>query len=150
MSQWPSVGRQIIPLSDFRKQAFLDWLTTPPREREHRTLDAFAEAIDVHANTLTAWKRDADFLAEWEKRYLSGIGSPERKQNIMDTLLRTATDQDDPKHVQAAKTYFEIEGSMRPQKMQVEVTRAVRDLSDAELAGLIAEKAEREQESRAS
>lgn len=61
----------------------------------------------------------------------------------MNTLMATATDADDPKHVQAAKAFFEIEGSLRPQKNQVDikVTAAPSELSDDDLERLMSDKA---------
>ena len=113
-------------------------------------MEDLAEQLGVTRRTLTAWKTDdKEFMEAWEKRYLSTIGNPERKQNIMDTLLRTATDQDDPKHVQAAKTYFEIEGSMKPARMEVEFRRDTSKLSDEELDALITQKAMNEKHLRA-
>lgn len=130
----------VVPISDFRKQAFLDWLCTPPRERDPKTFKAFAESIGVDRRTLQNWRDDKEFLEEWEKRYLKTIGDPSRKSQIMETLLQTATDPDDPKHVQAAKTYFEIEGSVKPAKMQVEVSGSAKELTDEQLQALIAQK----------
>jgi hypothetical protein len=140
---------EIIPISDFRKQAYLDWLCTPPKERHPSTKVAFAETIGVTHRTLNNWTDDKEFLEEWEKRYLRTIGDPSRKSQIMDTLLRTATDPDDPKHVQAAKAYFEIEGSIKPAKMDVQVTqRPARELTDEQLAELVTLHVVAEQEQR--
>jgi hypothetical protein len=70
---------------------------------------------------------------------------------IMKTLEKTATDPDDPKHVTAAKTYFEIEGSVKPAKMDVQVTqRPAKELTDEQLAELIALNAQAEKDQRAS
>ena len=136
---------KVVPITDFRKQAFLEWLCTPVRERDPKTMADLAEQLQLTRRTLTNWKTDdKEFIEEWEKRYLRTIGNPERKAKIMDTLLATATDADDPKHVQAAKTYFEIEGSVKPAKMQVEVRKEASELTDAELAQLISLKAEAE------
>jgi len=66
----------------------------------------------------------------------------------MATLWRTATDPDDAKHVQAAKAYFEIEGSMKPAKMEVTVQRPAAELTDDQLATLLAERAEAEKAQR--
>lgn len=140
--------RPPTPLSDWRKQAFLDWLCTPPGEREPRTLIEFAGSVGHDRRTLQNWREDKEFLEAWEKRYLKTIGDPSRKQSIMDTLLRTATDPDDPKHVQAAKAYFEIEGSIKPAKMEVSVTRPASSLSDEELDALLAEAASTEKQAR--
>jgi hypothetical protein len=142
---------KMVPVSDFRKQAYLDWLCTPPSERQPSTKVAFAEQIGVSHRTLNNWTDEKDFLEEWEKRYLKTIGDPSRKSQIMDTLLRTATDPDDPKHVQAAKAYFEIEGSIKPAKMEVQVTqRPAKELTDEQLAELIAANAKAEQEQRSA
>lgn len=130
----------VIPITDFRKQTFLHWLCTPPKEREPKTQELLASQLGIGRETLSRWKEDKEFLEAWEKLYLKTIGNPERKQKIMDTLYKTATDPDDPKHVQAAKQYFEIEGSVKPAKMQVEVTKSASNLTDEELDEILAQK----------
>jgi hypothetical protein len=145
----PSGENKIVPITDFRKQAYLDWLCTPPKERTPSTKVALAETIGVTHRTLNNWTDDKEFLEEWEKRYLKSIGDPSRKSQIMDTLLRTATDPDDPKHVQAAKAYFEIEGSLKPTRMEVQVTqRPASELTDEQLSELLTLNAKAEQEQR--
>lgn len=142
-------ARESYPLSHPKKQAFLDWLLTPKKERHPSTMDGLAEVLQLERRTLTKWKtEDREFMEEWEKRYLKSIGSPERKQSIMDTLYKTATDPDDPKHVAAAKQYMEIEGSLKPVKHQVEVTKNPVNLTDAELDDLLAEMITREHNER--
>jgi hypothetical protein len=140
----------VVPITDFRKQTFLKWLCTPAKERDPKTMELLAEQLGLSRRTLTNWKDDKEFLEAWEKRYLKTIGDPSRKQEIMDVLYRTATDADDPKHVQAAKQYFEIEGSVKPQKMQIEVSRPAKELSDAELDAILADKISSEKTQRAS
>ena len=141
----------VIPITDFRKQTLLKWLCTPVSEREPKTLTALAEQLGFDRRTLQLWKaEDKEFIEAWEKLYLKTIGDPGRKQAIMDTLYKTATDPDDPKHVQAAKQYFEIEGSVKPQKMQVEVSRPAKELTDEELDAILAEKISAEKQQRAS
>jgi hypothetical protein len=131
----------VIPISDFRKQAVLAWLCTPVKEREPRTVTALAETLGVDRQTIHAWKENKEFMEAWEKRYLHTIGDPSRKSEIMDTLYATATDKDDPKHVAAAKQYFEIEGSVKPAKVEVQVTGSAKELTDEQLAVLLADKA---------
>lgn len=140
----------VIPITDFRKQAYLEWLCTPPKEREPKHKIELAKQLNIDRQTLTAWQNDKEFLEEWERLYLKTIGNPERKQEIMDTLYRTAIDNDDPKHVSAAKQYFEIEGSVKPQRMQVELSGSAKELTDEQLDALIADKAVSMKESRAS
>ena len=126
-----------------QKQRFIIWLLTPPKEREPRTQAELAEELGVNPSDLSQWKSDEEFLKEWNRQYLRTVGSPETKTRIMQTLLQTATDGEDPKHVQAAKTYFEIEGSLRPSKAQVDVSVTAKpsELSDADLKRLVKLKA---------
>lgn len=126
---------------DFRQQAFLDWLCTPVKEREPRHMKDLEEQLGVTRRTMTNWKVDREFLEEWERRYLKEIGNPERKSEIMDTLYKTAIDPDDPKHVQAAKQYFEIEGSLKPAQMEVSIRKEASELTDEQLAQVAAMKA---------
>jgi len=142
-------GNKHTPLTDFRKQRVLNWLCTPAKERKPKTIIELAEELQITRRTISTWKNDdKEFMEEWEKRYLRTIGNPERKSDIMNTLLKTATDPDDPKHVQAAKAYFEIEGSLKPAKMEVQVTRPAAELTDAELDAILAEKISSEKQAR--
>lgn len=141
---------KVIPITDFRKQAFLGWLCTPVKERDPKTKGALAEKLGIDRQTLSAWVKDKEFLEEWERRYLATIGDPSRKSEIMDTLYRTATDPDDPKHVQAAKQYFEIEGSVKPAKIDLQVSGSPKELTDEQLAEIIQLKAVGEMENRKS
>ena len=123
---------------------FIEWLLVPKAERQPRTQNELAEKLGVTPSDLSAWKRDVEFLQAWDAMYLKTIGSPETKMKIMQTLMQTATDEDDPKHVQAAKTFFEIEGSLRPSKTQVDVNvhgTKPSELTDAQLDELLAAKA---------
>ncbi len=125
------------------KRRFMLWLLTPPPERDPRKMHEMAAELGVTRQTLLNWRKDEEFLAEWNRLYLEKISSPETKSSIMATLARTATDPDDPKHVQAAKAYFEIEGSLRPKgSVDVKVqTTPVSNLSDDQLEALLALKA---------
>lgn len=135
----------IVPITDFRKQAFLKWLCTPIKEREPRTMELLAEQLQTTRRTLTTWKTDdKEFIEAWEKMYLRTIGNPERKQSIMDTLYKTATDGDDPKHVAAAKQYFEIEGSIKPSRVEVSMSKPATELTDEQLDEILAVKAQSE------
>ena len=121
------------------------WLLTPKDEREPKTQSELAVELGVGAPKLSQWKADADFLKEWNAAYLRTISNPGTKMNIMSTLIETATDVDDPKHVQAAKAYFEIEGSLRPKgSVDVNVQSAktpASELSEEQLQQLLAVKA---------
>jgi hypothetical protein len=138
-----------VPLSDWRKQRLLEWLCTVVPDRKPKFLGELAEEMGVTRRVLTKWKgEDKEFQEEWEKRYRRGIGSPERKQEILDTLFRTATDQDDPKHVAAAGKYLDYVDDAKPSKMEVTVNKEAAVLTDEQLAELITEKAQAEQANR--
>jgi hypothetical protein len=127
------------PIDDFRKQRLLEWLLTPIPDREPKTLQGLADEVGMTRRQLTTWKSEADFLEEWERQYRNSVGSPERKQAVIDTLFKTATDQDDPKHVQAAGKYLEAVDAIAPQKMDITVKGGkVSELSDEQLAELMA------------
>jgi hypothetical protein len=133
------------------KRRVIEWLLKPRDEREPRRQADLARSLDLDPSTITAWKSESDFLKAWNDEYLKTIGSPETKNEIMATLLRTATDPDDPKHVTAAKAYFEIEGSLRPQKNQVDINVSAKppsELTDDELQRLMSAKAEDELSAR--
>jgi len=137
-----------IPISDWRKQRLIEWLCTIGPDRQPKTQRLLAEEIGITEFYISKWKNDKEFLDEWERRYKRGIGSPERKQQILDTLFKTATDQDDPKHVAAAAKYLDYVDDARPSKMEVTVTKEASKLTDDQLVLLISEKAEAEQSSR--
>ena len=124
--------------------------SAPPRRNGNpRRTPTWPSSLGVDRRTLQNWRDDKEFLEAWEKLYLKTIGDPSKKSEIMETLFKTATDNDDPKHVQAAKAYFEIEGSIKPAKMQVEVSnKPTQELTDDQLAVLIAERAEAEKNQR--
>jgi transposase-like protein len=134
------VVRRVIENKDFLWEAYVAWLCTPVSEREPRTQTELAEQFAVAPNTLREWRQNPDFLRLWETQFRRTVGSPERMQKVLDTLYRTATDPDDPKHVQAAAKYVEIVEGARPQKVEVSLSRAV-DLTDEQLEEMLASKA---------
>jgi len=138
-----------VDMSDFRVQRFLDWLVTVPDERDPPNQEAFAESIGLTKNTIGAWKRDADFLVEWERRYRKKVGSPEKQQQVLEALHQTATDRTDPRQVPAARAYLEAVDAIKPKKVDVTVqTKPAKDLSNDDLAMLLAEAALLETERR--
>ena len=138
-----------VDMSDFRVQRFLDWLVTVPDERDPPTQEALAVEMGLTKNTIGAWKRDADFLVEWERRYRKKVGSPEKQQQVLEALHQTATDRTDPRQVPAARAYLEAVDAIKPKKVDVTVqTKPAKDLSNDDLAMLLAEAALLETERR--
>lgn len=131
---------------DIVDQRLLAWLLTPPADREPHTMVELAREMGTSPAALTKRKEKAEFLKEWEAEYLRTVGSPEVKMKIMRALESIASDPDDPKVVQAARAFFEIQGTVKPQgTVEVNVnTKPPTELTDDELRRLVAMKAEDE------
>lgn len=136
-------------LNDWKVKLFLDWLVTVPAEREPEKQSDFAEQHGIPTTYLGDWKRDPDFLVEWERRYRKKVGSPEKQQAVLEALHQTATDRTDPRQVPAARAYLEAIDAIKPKKMDVTIeTKPAKNLSDEDLALLLAEAAALETERR--
>lgn len=133
---------------DAKQARFIEWLSTPLRERDPRTQEELARRMHVSPNKLSRWKRDVEFLRAWEAHYLSTIGSPERKLPLLDALHRTGSDADDPHHVAAAKAYMDIVDGLRPQQIEVTVKRPAQELTDEQLDLILTRHAETERKLR--
>lgn len=132
-----------------KQQRLIEWLCTPKKEREPSTQEALARRLRLGTTTIARWKNDPEFLKRWEAHYLATVGSPERKQTLMDTLFRTGSDADDPRHVQAAAKYMEIAEGLRPQQIEVNVNhRPVKDWTDEMIDAALARHAENERHLR--
>ena len=67
------------------------------------------------------------------------IGDAGRRQAVLETLYRSATNEKNPRHVTAAKLYLEAIGAIAPPKLDVTVSgKALGMLDDDELESLIA------------
>ena len=131
---------------DIARRRFLTWLLTPPSDREPPTQGLLADELGTTSYKLNKWKEEAEFLKEWEREYLRTVGNPEVKMKIMQALEQIASDPDDPKIVQAARAYFEIQGTVKPQgSIEVNVnTKPPSELSNEDLERLVAAKAQDE------
>jgi Helix-turn-helix of insertion element transposase len=133
-----------IASDDWRRHHFLEWLCTPPDHRDPHTMKELAVQFGLSEQTLFRWKREPEFLSQWEIQYRKVVGSPEKAQRIMDKLFETAEDRTDPRQVQAAKAYLEAIEVIKPKKVEVTVNKAARDLTDDDLYAILAERAEQE------
>lgn len=135
-------------LQDWRRQRFLDWLCTISDERVPPTQAELAKELDISTHTLHALKKDIDFLRDWEVQYRRTVGSPEKQHKVMDALFKTATDRTDPRLVPAARAYLEATDAIKPKKIELQVSKPAKELSQEELNELLAVKAQRELEER--
>lgn len=136
--------RLMTELLDARQQKFLDWLCTPSVARVPSSQEKYAQVEGVDESTLRRWKKKPAFKAAWERRVAESQGSPERTQQLLDNLFQRALDGDN----NSAKLYLQATGRLAPVQLQVEHSGKVSELSDAQLAELIAASAASEQQLR--
>lgn len=125
---------------DHRQEAYLEWLCTAPKLRDPSSKAQYAEKSHIHISTLRRWEKQETFRKEWQSRVDSVQGSPERTQELLDTLYRRAVEGD----VKSAQLWLQTTGRLAPSQMKVEVTQKASELSDAELDELISMSAARE------
>lgn len=126
------------------QQKYLDWLCTAPSERTPASKQGFADLIGVDVSTIRRWQKQDVFSKEWERRSRAVQGSPERTQNVLDTLHSKALDGD----VRAAQLWLQAMDKMSPAQVEVKHERQAANLSDAELDELIGLVASRERDAR--
>ena len=122
----------------------------PPTENSSATTDSAASA--ELATPKRPWRElVAGFIDDWTADTEAWIDSLDASDQTKERLEATALDEDDPKHVQAAKAYFEIEGSLRPAgttNVEVQTGPPVSDVSDEKLEALLAAAAQDELSAR--
>lgn len=121
---------------DYRRVKLLDWLVTPAGHREPSTKTALAELLGVNPRTLRQWQEEPAFRDAWRARVSKMVGSPERAQNIMNSLYEAAIDVSNRNQVQAAKLYLEATNSIKPPPVELTVKKTS-ELTDEELDALL-------------
>jgi len=135
---------QVNP-NDFRIQRALEWLCTPPNEREPRTQSELAEELGMTPSWISSLKNEGSFLRLWEDRYRKTVGNPGKVGEVLQALQETAADRTDPRQVPAARAYLEALDVMKPRKVDVTVTStAAKALTDEQLTEMIAARAAQE------
>lgn len=129
---------------DTRQEKFLNWLCTPANGRVPSSQNQYAKVEGVDETTLRRWKKKPAFKQEWERRVNELQQSPERTQQLLDNLFQRALEGDN----NSAKLYLQATGRLAPVQFQVEHSGKASELSDTELAELIAAGAVSEQRFR--
>jgi hypothetical protein len=129
-----------------RQENYINWLCTPPQEREPSSKEAYASLIGVNVSTLRRWEKKDVFRRTWQARVDDVQGSPERSQRLLDTLYEKALSGD----IKAAQLYLQATNRMAPPTVTVKSEKASTELTDYELDELIGLLAQRERESRVS
>jgi transposase-like protein len=132
-------GAYVPVRQDPRKMRYIAWLTTVPDYRVPAKEKELAAELDVYPRTLYNWRQDREFREVWQGESDEVIGGADRRQAVLETLYRSATEERNPRHVQAAKLYLEAIGAMQPPKLDVTISgKALGMLDDDELERLIA------------
>lgn len=125
---------------DARKMRYIEWLTTIPEHRNPRYERDLAKELDVFAKTLYSWRQDKEFREVWKDEADEVIGDAGRRQAVLETLYRAATDERNPRHVAAGKLYLEAIGAITPPKLDLTVsTKALSLLTQQEIDEMIAQ-----------
>lgn len=137
-------------VNDWRVVMAIDWLCTAPKDREPRTIRELCSQLQISDDVFRQWRKDKDFLAAWEAKAHEIIGSPERAQAVLDALYETACDRTDPRQVPAARAYLDAIKEIRPPKPATKKVsgKALRDMTDEELASIAAAAVSEELERR--
>lgn len=134
-------------LEDPRKLRLMNWLTTPPAEREPDSQNKIAIELGVTPRTIRDWKANPSFRALWEKQAKDIIGDPERVQMVLEKMYQHCLDDASAKQAKAWDLYLKATDSIKPPAIDLAAKKAA-ELTDAELEALIAEAAQREVDSR--
>lgn len=126
------------------QQKYLDWLCTPPMERQPGSKMKMSVELGVDVKTLRRWEKKATFRDQWQTRVDDIQGSPERTQGVLDMLYTKAMDGD----TKSAQLYLQATNRMAPPTIELKNDRKAAELSDTDLDELIAALAAREKESR--
>ncbi len=131
-------------LLDVRKERYVDWLVTVPSERQPSSKQRYADQEGVSVETLRRWEKEPVFRKAWELRSSDVVGSPERAQNVLETLYTQALQGD----VKAASLFLQATNRIQPPQVVVKDDRQLAKVSDEELESLIAAAAVSERERR--
>jgi hypothetical protein len=126
------------------QQKYLDWLCTPPMERQPGSKMKMAVELGVDVKTIRRWEKKPAFREQWQERVDDIQGSPERTQGVLDMLYTKAMDGD----TKSAQLYLQATNRMAPPTIELKNDRKAAELSDSDLDELIVALAAREKESR--
>ena len=135
--------REDLQLSAIQLE-YLEWLVTPRSERHPESEAKWAETHHVDITTPRRWKRQAQFKDEWRKRAMALQGTPERTQEMLDSLFEQGRGSKEkcPEcgqrggDVRAAELWAKWTGQLQTAPPALEAP-SLRDLTTDELNNLI-------------
>jgi len=120
---------------------YAEWLLLPEASREPRTKAELAEELDVSRTTLWNYEQDAWLQSELLRRQRATI-QVGKLGDVMDSLIKQATNPENPRSVQAAKVILEFVSSGEEQRTAEDLS-SMTDEAVLQAAAVIA-KANRE------
>lgn len=121
------------PLMPSRQAEYLDWLLSdikvPPSQSR------WCAENDVHERTVQGWKREVRFKREWERRAGEKNISPDRIQDMVNTLYNAGKNGD----VKAAQTYLTYVEKFMPPPTRETSDKGIQGMTDEELDAALAE-----------
>lgn len=112
----------------------MEWLLTPPREREPATKQEFADLVGVTTQTLRNDEKEPFVINQLQTRR-KRVFQVSKLDDVIATLVTQATDAENPRSVAASKLLLDW---MEKQTGEMNAD-AVRELSDAELKQMLVE-----------
>lgn len=115
-----------------KQSEFLDWLLSDIKVPLSQA--KWAVENDVNERTIQTWKRDPRFVSEWEKRAADKNLSPERIQDMVDTLYAAGKNGD----IKAAKDYIDYVSRFMPPPEKRTNDKGIQGMTDEELDAALA------------
>ena len=129
-------------LPDPRHRQLVEWLCTPPKDRDPVSQRQLAAKLGVAPRTIRSWQVRDDVRRAWSKLSEDIVGDPSKVQEVLETLRQAAIDPSHRQFTQSAKLYLEAVDAIKPPDRSVEVnlsSEAISALSDDKLEAVIAE-----------
>lgn len=103
--------------NDQRKLRLLEWLLTPPSDREPATKTALADELGVTARTLRNWESDARFVRLLREETIRVSGGVERAKILLDQLFADATNENNSatERTRAATEFLKVTKAISPE-----------------------------------
>jgi hypothetical protein len=119
-----------------KQSEFLDWMLADIKSPSSQA--QWCAANDVHERTVQTWKKDPRFVAEWERRAAEKNISPERIQDMVDTLYNAGKNGD----IKAATAYIDYVKQFMPPPERRTNDQSIKEMTDEELDAALRELAE--------
>lgn len=115
------------PLMPEKQSEFLDWLLSDIKVPHSQS--QWCSQNDVHERTVQGWKKDIRFKREWERRAGEKNISPDRIQDMVNTLYNAGKQGD----TKAAMSYLAYVEKFMPPPTRETADKGIQGMTDEEL-----------------